>query len=201
MKRSEAIKELKHNINCNFSHAVLLCDSKGSWRTELHPGHAGNCCCDEHKDFVWRETSPYTDPSEIDDITETSQSFSAAALGRKGGLAKSERKTAAVRENAKKGGRPRKTKEEGGKEMMYFLRGTVANGEIIFQNGWEWANDLTLNGPASNENEVGSCVPNANGYWEHRGFRQIIAKEAESILADAGYLEMPEEWFPQERKD
>jgi hypothetical protein len=96
--------------------------------------------------------------------------------------------------------KPRKTKEEG-KEMMYFLRGTVANGEIIFQNGWEWANDLTLNGPASNENEVGSCVPNANGYWEHRGFRQIIAKEAESILADAGYLEMPEEWFPQERKD
>jgi hypothetical protein len=89
----------------------------------------------------------------------------------------------------------------GGKEMMYFLKGTVANGEIIFQNGWEWANDLTLNGPASNENEVGSCVPNANGYWEHRGFRQIIAKEAESILADAGYLEMPEEWFPQEKKD
>lgn len=31
----------------------------------------------------------------------------AAALGRKGGLVKSERKTAAVRENAKKGGRPK----------------------------------------------------------------------------------------------
>lgn len=90
MRRSEALKELRANINRNFSHAVLLCDSKGSWRTELHSGHAGNCCCDEHKDFVWRETAPYTYPSEIDDITETSQSFSAAALGRKGGSAKSE---------------------------------------------------------------------------------------------------------------
>jgi uncharacterized Zn finger protein len=37
----------------------------------------------------------------------------ASALGRKGGQAKSERKTMAVRENGKKGGRPRKTKEEG----------------------------------------------------------------------------------------
>jgi hypothetical protein len=34
----------------------------------------------------------------------------ASLLGRKGGSAKSDRKTAAARENAKKGGRPRKVK-------------------------------------------------------------------------------------------
>jgi len=34
----------------------------------------------------------------------------AATLGRKGGLKKSEKKTAAARENGKKGGRPRKEK-------------------------------------------------------------------------------------------
>jgi hypothetical protein len=35
----------------------------------------------------------------------------AAALGKKGGRAKSPAKTAAVRENGKKGGRPKKKKE------------------------------------------------------------------------------------------
>jgi len=39
----------------------------------------------------------------LDDI-----SASASALGRKGGMVKSDRKTHACRENAKKGGRPRK---------------------------------------------------------------------------------------------
>lgn len=39
----------------------------------------------------------------------------ASEIGRKGGLAKSERKTAAVRENAKRGGRPRKDRKEEGK--------------------------------------------------------------------------------------
>lgn len=37
---------------------------------------------------------------------ETELTTAAAALGRKGGSAKSEAKTAAARENAKKGGRP-----------------------------------------------------------------------------------------------
>jgi len=36
-------------------------------------------------------------------------SAAAAVMGRKGGSAKSARKTAAVRENARKGGRPKKT--------------------------------------------------------------------------------------------
>jgi general stress protein YciG len=36
----------------------------------------------------------------------------AAAIGRKGGLAKSEAKTAAVRESGKKGGRPKKKAEQ-----------------------------------------------------------------------------------------
>ena len=38
--------------------------------------------------------------------------LSAAALGRKGGAVKSERKASAARENGKKGGRPRKDKAE-----------------------------------------------------------------------------------------
>lgn len=42
-------------------------------------------------------------------------SKAAAALGRKGGKAKSEAKTKAARENGKKGGRPRKEmKDKGG---------------------------------------------------------------------------------------
>ncbi len=68
MTKQAALKKLARNINCNFSHAVLLRDSTGSWRTELHPGHAGNCCCNQHLDFVWRETAPYTDPSDLEGI-------------------------------------------------------------------------------------------------------------------------------------
>lgn len=64
MDKSSAIRELKKNINCNFSHAVLLYDGR-SWRTELHGGHAGNCCCNDHDDFVWRETAPYTEPDDV----------------------------------------------------------------------------------------------------------------------------------------
>lgn len=64
MTKKNAIRELKANINLNFSHAVLLYNGR-SWRTELHAGHAGNCCCNDHDDFVWRETTPYTD---IDDM-------------------------------------------------------------------------------------------------------------------------------------
>ena len=37
-------------------------------------------------------------------------SFAAAVMGRKGGSVKSERKAAAVRQNGRKGGRPRKAK-------------------------------------------------------------------------------------------
>jgi hypothetical protein len=101
-----AQKELLININLNFSHAVLLRDKKGSWKTELHGGHAGNCCCDQHDDFVWREESPYTDPTEVRQIF--ARSSAAAALGR----VKSPRKAATSRENGKKGGRPRTLKSE-----------------------------------------------------------------------------------------
>jgi hypothetical protein len=67
MIKSTAIKNLKKNINCNFAHAVLL-QKNGDYRVELHPGHAGNCCCNEHDDFVWRETAAYTYPSELLEI-------------------------------------------------------------------------------------------------------------------------------------
>jgi hypothetical protein len=40
------------------------------------------------------------------------RSEAAAALGKKGGSAKTEKKAAASRENGKKGGRPRKVQEE-----------------------------------------------------------------------------------------
>lgn len=67
MNKNEAIENLKANINLNFSHAVLL-KNKDGYYTELHPGHAGNCCCNQHDDFVWREESAYTDESELEEI-------------------------------------------------------------------------------------------------------------------------------------
>ena len=67
MSLSEAKEELKDNINLNFSHAVLLKDKDGYY-TELHGGHAGNCCCCSHEDFVWRASGPYTHDSEIDTL-------------------------------------------------------------------------------------------------------------------------------------
>jgi hypothetical protein len=65
MNKLEAIEELKKNINCGMAHAVLL-RSKDGYRTELHAGHAGSCCCDAHADYVWREDGAYTDPDELD---------------------------------------------------------------------------------------------------------------------------------------
>lgn len=67
MTKKDALKELKKNINLNFAHAVLL-QNNGSYRTELHGGHAGNCCCCDHPDFVWREESVYTNPAELNEI-------------------------------------------------------------------------------------------------------------------------------------
>jgi hypothetical protein len=68
MEKAEAIEELKLNINGKHGHAVLLQGDDGCWYTELHAGHAGNCCCNQRRDFVWREESPYTDPEELDGI-------------------------------------------------------------------------------------------------------------------------------------
>jgi len=68
MTKQEAIKKLKKNINLNFSHAVLLKNDDEDYRVELHGGHAGNCCCCDHHDFVWRQESPYTNPIEIDEL-------------------------------------------------------------------------------------------------------------------------------------
>jgi len=50
-----------------FAHAVLLKDEDGYY-CELHGGHAGNCCCNQHEDYIWREDTPYTYPDVIDEI-------------------------------------------------------------------------------------------------------------------------------------
>lgn len=71
MTLDEAIEELQDNINLRGAHAVLLRDATHGYRTELHAGHAGNCCCDRHPGFVWREEAPYTRPDVmIADIQE-----------------------------------------------------------------------------------------------------------------------------------
>lgn len=70
MRLREAKAELKRNINLNYTHAVLRVVGR-SYYTELHGGHAGNCCCNEADGFVWREESPYTDEQEIRDIQAT----------------------------------------------------------------------------------------------------------------------------------
>ncbi len=73
MTLAQAKKELLKNINMNFAHAVLLktiinLKNEDGYYTEVHGGHAGNCCCNQHSDFVWREDSPYTDPQEVEEI-------------------------------------------------------------------------------------------------------------------------------------
>lgn len=60
----------------------------------------------EHKT---RHAAP-PEPKPVPLYPEGSLSAMASLLGRKGGQAKSERKTAAVRENGKKGGRPKAVK-------------------------------------------------------------------------------------------
>ena len=69
MTLRQAKKELHANINLGQSHAVLLHNQSGYY-TALHTGFAGHCCCDDHNDYIWREASPYTDTSELDDIDE-----------------------------------------------------------------------------------------------------------------------------------
>ena len=64
MSKQEAIRELGRNINTGGGHAVLLRAGR-SWYTELHAGAAGNCCCNEHEHYVWREASYYTNPAEL----------------------------------------------------------------------------------------------------------------------------------------
>jgi hypothetical protein len=68
MTKQDAIEELRANINLNFAHAVLLCNDNDGYYTDLHGGHSGNCCCNDHDDFVWREDSPYTDEDDLDEI-------------------------------------------------------------------------------------------------------------------------------------
>jgi len=58
---------------------------------------------DSGSTFMKREDAEEEFPEYFSEVTRA-----AAAMGRKGGAAKSERKAAAVRENGKKGGRPRK---------------------------------------------------------------------------------------------
>ena len=67
MTLAQAKKELLENINMNFVHAVLLKNEDGYY-TEVHSGHGGNCCCDQHSDFVWREDSAHTDLEEVEEI-------------------------------------------------------------------------------------------------------------------------------------
>jgi len=64
MTLRQAQSELRANVNTGSSHAVLLRSGR-SWRTELHAGYAGNCCCDDNEDYIWREAGPYTYPREI----------------------------------------------------------------------------------------------------------------------------------------
>ena len=69
------------------------------------------CSWDEYKDGDGAVCA-MTDDEITADILEHNIELimDAATMGRKGGSVKSERKTAAARENAKKGGRPRKVK-------------------------------------------------------------------------------------------
>jgi hypothetical protein len=85
------------------------------------------------------------------------------------------------------------------KMKLYFMRGTAENGEFIVQNGWDWANDLDLTGPHSNENEIGTCQPLSSREWELNGYHQISRQEAEKLLYDVGFMDLSYEegWFDE----
>lgn len=78
-------------------------------------------------------------------MSKQSISAAAALLGRKGGLVKSERKTAAVRENGKRGGRPRRVCVHCS-EPVVMRRGATAHAghrnaaldQTCGTWGWEW---------------------------------------------------------------
>ena len=70
MEKKEAIEELRQNLNVKFCHAVLFCTAEGEYYTDLHTGHPGSCYCDWNFNFVWREESEYTDPTELDHILQ-----------------------------------------------------------------------------------------------------------------------------------
>jgi len=65
MNAKEAKKELVKSVNNKYAHVALFRNKRGSWWFELHSGLSGNCCCNQHGDFVWRETSPYTEEAEV----------------------------------------------------------------------------------------------------------------------------------------
>lgn len=65
----EAIVEVKANININFTHVALFKEPSG-YLVELHCGHAGNCCCVDDEAFVWRQSAPYIETEEIEDLYE-----------------------------------------------------------------------------------------------------------------------------------
>jgi hypothetical protein len=78
-------------------------------RIENHFCGVSGCSCPAGGVVV--ELSP--DGTEYGLRDRDTLSSAAAALGRKGGSAKSDRKAASSRENGKKGGRPKTKKEEG----------------------------------------------------------------------------------------
>ncbi len=70
MTQKEAIEDLRDTINTPGApcHAVLFHNSVDGYYVSLHAGFAGNCCCDWHKDFVWREEVGYTPPENLEEI-------------------------------------------------------------------------------------------------------------------------------------
>lgn len=117
-------------------------------------------------------------------------SAAAAELGRKGGKSTSQKKKDAVRKNGTLGGRPLTA-------LHYYTKGTLNRGQFIAQQGWEWANDLSLTGEKTSENEIGTCSCLSTAEWKQKGYRQVSRAKAEALLISGGFSELPESWFPQ----
>jgi len=103
VKNRAAAKTFCEGGNIHSQRAAYWKEGSIAYRFERLPGETSPTWREDVGGYWWDAKTTIAEKLEINPV-----SAAAAAMGRKGGSVKSDRKAAACRENAKKGGRPRK---------------------------------------------------------------------------------------------